>query len=250
MKLRSVIIDDEETGIETLRLLINKHVEGVKVIGEAIRAAEGITLIEDYMPDIVFLDISMPEMNGFELLENLTWKDFYLVFTTAHQEYALRALKNHAIDYLLKPIDPVDLKIAVDKIKQKKLLNQTDNGGFNYQLLNSIPQFHTNKLGIHSKTGIEFIDPVDIIYLESKSNYTLVYLSSNREILSPKTLKEFELQLCISSSSFMRVHHSFVVNLHKVSRYMKDEENIIMNSNHKIPVSKKRKENFLKWLSQ
>src|SRR5689334_2979535 len=104
MSLRAIIVDDEETGITTLRILIGKHIPDVKVVAVCTRAREAVELIANYKPEIVFLDISMPEMDGFELLEKLEWKNFNLIFTTAHQEYALKALKQNALDYLLKPV--------------------------------------------------------------------------------------------------------------------------------------------------
>lgn len=246
MRLRSVIIDDEETGIEILKLLIEKHTPNVKVVGEAVRAKEGIELIESYLPEIVFLDISMPEMDGFEMLEKLSWKKFKLVFTTAYQEHALRALKLNATDYLLKPVDYKDLIAVVERIKQQAATAR-EGGRAEYGLLNSLQRFTTQKLPLNSKHGVEFIDPSDILYLESRSNYTLVQLSSSEPVLTPKTLREFEQQLC-NNSNFMRVHHSYIINLHKVTRYMKDQDSILMNNEHRIPLSKKRKDSFFKWL--
>lgn len=245
MRLRSVIIDDEETGIEILKLLIEKHVPDVKVVGQALRAKEGIELIESYLPEIVFLDISMPEMDGFEMLEKLSWKKFHLIFTTAYQEHALRALKLNAKDYLLKPVDYQDLIAVVERIKQQT--SAIDNKGIEYSLLNNLHLF-PQKLPVSSKHGVEFIDLAEIIYFESKSNYTLVQLSHSEAILTPKTLREFEQQLC-NNLNFMRVHHSFIVNLHKVIRYLKDQECILMTNDERIPLSKKRKESFYKWLS-
>ncbi|MEO6303905.1 MAG: response regulator transcription factor, partial [Bacteroidia bacterium] len=194
--MRSIIIDDEETGIETLKLLLEKYVDDVKIIAQTTNASEAIEMIENYKPDIIFLDISMPEMDGFELLEKLEWKHFHLVFTTAHQEYGLKALKKSAVDYLLKPIDHRDLKFAVEKIK-KTIVDQKENEAqLNITLLNNHTQFKLNKLSVTTKNGIEYIEPNEIIYLESQSNYTLIHLNNSETLLTPKTLKEFEGQLC------------------------------------------------------
>ncbi len=246
MKLRSVIIDDEQTGIDTLKLLVEKHIADIKVVGQALRGPEGIELIENFKPEVVFLDISMPEMNGFELLEKLNWKGFHLVFTTAYQEYGLRALKKEAIDYLLKPIDYRDLRSAIDRIKQR-IGQQQDATRFEYAYLNSVAQYYTNRLAVSSKHGVEYIDPVDIMYFESKSNYTLVYLNGQEAILTPKTLKEFEAQLG-NNLNFMRVHNSYVINLHKVLRYLKESDTIVMIDHQKIPLSKSRRTAFFRWL--
>ena len=246
MHLRAIIIDDEETGIEILKLLIEKHLPELKVVGQATRAKEGIGLIEDYFPEIVFLDINMPEMNGFELLEELSWKKFNLIFTTAHQEYALRALKLHAKDYLLKPVDYKDLILSVNRVK-KDIENQKKNSLLEYALLNNISPVQPQKIALTSKDGVEFIDPVMIVSLESRSNYTLVQFSHAEAILTPKTLREFEQQLC-NNSHFMRVHNSFIINLHKVTKYLRDQDSILMNNDQKIPLSKKRRDPFFKWL--
>src|SRR5688500_11383361 len=122
--LRAVIIDDEPSGINALQLLIERHTGNVKVVGATTKAQQGIEVIEDYRPEIVFLDISMPYLNGFALLEQLQYRDFNLVFTTAHQEYALQGIKHHAFDYLLKPIDANELKSCIEKImiEREKML--------------------------------------------------------------------------------------------------------------------------------
>jgi two-component system LytT family response regulator len=206
-------------------------------------------MIENFKPDIVFLDINMPEMNGFEMLEKLSWKDFNLVFTTAHQEYALKALKNNAVDYLLKPIDHEDLSKAVDRIREKIRTNEDFDNRFNYNnLLSVIRNNSRNKIVINLKSGIESVETNDIICLESMSNYTRIYLPDAREILTSKTLKEFEAVLCVKGLSFMRVHNSYIVNLQKVSRYIKTSDSIVMNNDHKIPLAKSKREAFFDWL--
>lgn len=227
MILRAIIIDDEQKGINTLKILIDKHIQEIKVVADFTKASDGIIAIENYKPEIVFLDINMPEMTGFELLEKLNWRGFNLVFTTAHQEHALKALKINAIDYLLKPIDYKELQFAIVKIKQQIAENKVEQNQFDYdKLISTVNQYQRKKIIINSKTGIESIDLPDIICLESNSNYTQISLNNERNILTSKTLKEFDSQLCIGENNFMRVHNSFVINLHKVLRYLKDEEAI------------------------
>src|SRR6218665_270202 len=126
MLLRAILIDDEEAGIETLKLLIKKHIPELNVVAEATVARNGIELIESFKPEVVFLDISMPEMNGFELLDKLRWRNFNLIFTTAYQEYGLKALKQDAMDYLLKPVGHRDLRVAIDRVKQRMAEQQQD----------------------------------------------------------------------------------------------------------------------------
>jgi two-component system LytT family response regulator len=246
--MRAIIIDDEQKGIDALRILIERFVGDVKVVAESTRPSEGLQLIEDYMPDIVFLDINMPEMNGFELLEKLAWKDFNLVFITAHQEHALKALKNNAMDYLLKPIDYREIKTAIDKIKQKLAEDNTAHQKFNYHgLLELIPQMQRHKIIINSRSGVESVDVNEIVCLESSSNYTTIYLTE-KSILASKTLKEFEFQLCVNESNFMRVHHSYIINLNKVSRFLKMSDQIVMVNEQKVPVSKSRKGALFSWM--
>jgi two-component system LytT family response regulator len=249
MRLRSIIIDDEETGINALRLLIEKHIPDVSVVAECRGPRMAIEVIENYKPEIVFLDISMPEMDGFELLEKLEWKNFNLIFTTAHQEYALKALKHNAFDYLLKPVYHKELRLAIDRIKDQQVMQQAAINKFDYDLLNQINQYNLNKLGITSKDGVEYIDPSEIISMQSKANNTLICLKNKREILTPKRLGEFEALLCSDNLNFMRVHHSYIINLHKVLRYIKEADDIIMANNQKVPLSKSRRENFFRWLT-
>lgn len=249
MILRAIIIDDEQKGIDALKILISRYIQEFKVIAESTYASEGIEMIQNFKPDVVFLDINMPEMNGFELLEKLSWKDFNLVFTTAHQEYALKALKNNAIDYLLKPIDHEDLSRAVQLIQDKIKSHENNDNRFNYNnLLSVIRENVKNKIVINSKSGIESIDTNEIIYLESMSNYTRIYLSDSREILTSKTMKSFENTLCKDGLAFMRIHHSYIINLHKVVRYIKTSECVVMNNDQKLPLAKSKRESFFNWL--
>jgi two-component system, LytTR family, response regulator len=246
--LRAVIIDDEQKGIDALKMLIEQYTEDVRVVASATMASKAFELIENYAPEILFLDIHMPEMNGFELLEKLNRRNFNLVFTTAHEEYALKALKNNAMDYLLKPIDRQELRFAISKIKAKLSEPGQDSLAYN-KLTTYLGQNNKNKLLINSKTGIESIDVNDIIFFESRSNYTCIYLTHSKSILTSKTLKEFEIQLCVDDKSFVRVHHSYIINLNKVQRFIKNEELIVMQDNQKVPLAKSRKQEFFKWLN-
>jgi two-component system LytT family response regulator len=250
MILRSIIIDDEPMGINSLKTLIEVYISDVKVVAESTSAGEAIELIENYKPEIVFLDINMPEMSGFELLEKLRWKNFSLVFITAHQQYALKALKNNAVDYLLKPVDYEELQAAVAKI-QKQQLKKESTHIVNYsKLLHELDDYYyKNKMLVNLKSGIEAVDLDDVIYLESKSNYTRLHLSSGKIIITSKTLKEFEDQLCLTNLPFMRVHKSFIINLKRVTKYMKSEDIILLDDTFKIPLSRSKKDVFYTWLN-
>jgi two-component system LytT family response regulator len=250
MFLTAIIIDDEQNGIDGLTILIHQYTPEIRIIAQSKMAHEAIALIENYKPDIVFLDINMPEMNGFEFLEKLTRRNFGLIFTTAHDEYALRALKSDAVDYLLKPIDFKDLKIAISKVRTRKEANEQLKNNMDYKgLLKTVFPEPKDKLLIYSKTGIESIDIHEIVSLESKSNYTKLFLDHSAPIMAAKTLKEFDTALCSNNTNFMRVHHSFIINLNKVSRFLKGPDHVIMADNQTIPLSKRRKDDFFKWLN-
>lgn len=249
MRLRAIIIDDEEIGAKTLKILIERYIADVKVVAHTTRPKEAIVLIEDYKPEIVFLDITMPEMDGFELLEQLKWRKFDLIFTTAHQEHGIKAIKHNASDYLLKPIDHADLFVAVEKIKRRLEQNKHNQESSLFNTAVDFSKQVTHKLAVSSKHSVESIDPAEIVSLESKSNYTKVCLLDGRNILSPRTLGEFDLQLCHTNPNFMRVHHSFVINLQNVLRYMKESDTLIMINNQKIPLARSRRNAFIKWLN-
>lgn len=248
MNPRAIIVDDEESGIDILRLLLNAHAPEVRVIATATSAAKAIAQIEDYRPDVVFLDISMPEMDGFQLLSRLQWKQFSLVFITAHQEFGLKALRQNAVDYLLKPVDFNELKSAVQRVKHRMLHGQGPEGSLDYGLLRSINLFATKKLAVPSKDSVESVAASDIVYLESKSNYTFFSLLGARTILSPRTLKEYDQLLC-DNLSFMRVHHSYIVNLHQVQRFLKESDVVVMKNGQFVHLSRNRRGHFLNWLT-
>lgn len=243
--LRAIIIDDEKKGITSLKLLIEKYVNDVKVVAEATDPFQGLELIENYRPEIVFLDIQMPQLNGFELLERLSFRNFNLIFTTAHEEFAIKAIKNNALDYLLKPIDHLDLQTAVERAKKKRDTQQWDDY---MKLIEQMIPSGSNKISLPGRDKVEYVNVGDIIRLESDSNYTFVYTIKNEKILVSKTIGDFEDQLCNSDHNFMRVHQSHIINLKFVKKFLKDEGEIILVNNHQTPLSKNKKDVFLKWL--
>lgn len=234
--LRAVLIDDERSGLNALQLLIEKHIDDVKIVGATTKGHQGISLIEDYRPEIVFLDISMPQLNGFALLEQLQYRNFNLVFTTAHQEYALQAIKHHAFDYLLKPIDIQELKECVGKImaERGRTLAQPKNGS-------------SNTIGLSVKDGIIFIRHADIIRLEASGSYTVFYLENKVKQVASKTLKEYEAQL--DPDVFYRCHNSHVVNLKKVAKFVSSDGFFAeMLDGSAAEIARKNKEQFLERL--
>lgn len=245
-----MIIDDEDTGITTLRFLIEKHIPEIRVVAECNRARDGVSIIEDYMPEIVFLDISMPELDGFQVLEKLEWKDFSLIFTTAHREHALKALRQNAFDYLLKPIYHKELRSTIDRISAKQESRQATIRDYDFGALEDICRSRLARIGIPSKDGVEYVEPADLIFLHSQANYTSIRLKNGTDLLTTRRLGEFETLLCSAQANFLRVHNSYIINLHKVSRYIRETELIVMTDQEKIPLSKSRRDDFFKWLEK
>ncbi|MEO7313247.1 MAG: LytTR family DNA-binding domain-containing protein [Chitinophagaceae bacterium] len=240
----AIIIDDEAKGRLSLKEKLKTYCPEVHVVAEAANGKEGIISIEKHQPKIVFLDIEMSGMNGFEMLSNLANKNFQLIFTTAYDQYAIKAIKYAAFDYLLKPIDIEELKQAVEKIT----LNPPNQTKTQLELLQqniSHPKKLLNKLAIPTLEGLHFYDINDIVFLEANSNYTNIHFSNKTKLLASKTLKQFEELL--SQDIFFRPHHSSIINLNYIKRYIKgDGGQIELQNGVYVDVSRRKKEEFLK----
>jgi len=242
--ITAIIIDDEAKGRLALREKISAYCPSVQVLAEASNGQEALILIQQHNPQLLFLDIEMPRMNGFEMLSELPEKKFHLIFTTAYDQYAIKAIKYAAFDYLLKPIDIEELKTAVARIadketgetkKQMELLQQ------NIQH----PKKQLNKLAVPTLDGLLFYDINDIIHLEANSNYTQIFFNNQTKILASKTLKDFEELL--PQDIFFRVHHSHLINLNYIKKYIKgDGGQIELQNGTYIDVSRRKKDEFLK----
>jgi two-component system LytT family response regulator len=240
--IRAIVIDDEQESRNTVINILDNFCKNVHVIAQAENVKEGKETIEKEKPDVVFLDIQMPDGTGFDLLEKLTEVNFQVIFVTAYDQYALKAIKFSAIDYLLKPVDPQQLIDAVEKLKT----SETDFGLISKQISTLLK----NKNGFERITlptfeGLRFIILNDIIRCEADNNYTNFYLNSGEKVLVTKTLKEYDESL--SEEDFIRVHQSHLVNSKYIDRYMKgDGGTIIMTDGSHVEVSRRRKEEFLK----
>lgn len=231
--LRAIVIDDEEHGIDMVKMLALRNVGLIKIVGSAMEPQAGITLIDDYMPDVVFLDISMPRMSGFELLSRLRFRDFKLIFTTAHREYALEAIKNKAFDYLLKPIKSQDFKKCVEEIYAEKQKNT-----------GSIKHTGTPPIELQVKDGIIYIKQKDIIRLEASRNYTEFHLEGGQKQVASRNMGEFEPKL--DPAVFYRCHKSHIINLQKVQKFINHQGFFALMTDGSIPdISKNNKEEFL-----
>lgn len=237
--LRVIIIDDEEDGIDMLKLLALRNTGMMKVVASTVSPHEGITLIEDYQPDVVFLDISMPLMSGFELLEKLKFRAFKLIFTTAHAEYALQAIKNKAYDYLLKPIDYADFNKCISEIYRELYLSSAPEPS------HKIAQEPI--IDVQVKDGIIYIKQKNIIRLEASRSYTEIYLDNGQRHVASKTLRDFEAKL--DPRIFYRCQKSHVINLQKVEKFINHQGFFALMSDGSMPdISKNKKEEFLERL--
>lgn len=228
-KLRAIIIDDEKSGIETLKILASRNAELIRVVGSTMNPVEGIDLIEDYKPDVVFLDISMPAMSGFDVLDKLNFRDFKLVFTTAHKEYALQAIKSKAFDYLLKPINNEDYKKCLESVYM-----EFGKGKPGIEVPPAL-------IDVQVKDGIIYIRQSDIVRLEASRSYTVIYLENDVKHVASKSLVDFENKL--DPSTFFRCHKSHIINLQKVKKFVNHNGfYVVMNNGSMADVSKNQKD--------
>ncbi len=193
----------------------------------------------------MFLDIEMPAMDGFQFIKNLKNKDFPVVITTAYNQYALQALKNEAIDYLLKPIDSDDLEETIAKIKKHNAKNLTVER-LEKILLNFNSASQSKKITINTDGKLVFLNSDEILYAESDGNYSTIFLKDGQKILLTKKLKE--VNALLPENSFFRIHNSYIINLNKIKEFLKTDGYVILESNHKIPVSRQKKSDFLDML--
>ncbi len=244
--ISAIIIDDEQHCIDALTADLSKHCGNVEVIAKCNSAKEGILAIRKLKPQLIFLDVEMPWMNGFEMLEMLDHIDFCIIFTTAYDKFAARAFRISAIDYLLKPIDAADLKTAVYKAEEKILASA---GIVNIQnLLHNIRQpAQQQKIALPNRNGYEFTPVNSILYCGAEGAYTKVVLTDKHSLLISRTLGDIEEML--PSEIFIRIHHSTIVNINAVTHYIRtDGGYVVMNTNEKLMVSKARKDALLEQL--
>ena len=247
-KIKAVIVDDEPDSLRTLQLLIKKYCPQVEVPEVFTNPKAALKEIPKLNPQLLFLDIQMPGMTGFDLLGKL--KDFSgsVIFVTAHADYAVRAIKFSALDYLLKPVDIAELKDAVAKFM--RLHTPVPGSDLLRQLTSNIDfmsQPVYRKISVSTQQGIEIVLLEDIHYLKADSNYTLIHCRDKKPLMVAKPLKDFVEAL--PASQFMRVHTSYVVNLHQVQRYVRAEGGYaVMPDGKEITVSRSHKDAFLEYL--
>jgi two-component system LytT family response regulator len=240
--LKVILIDDEKLSLDVLEWELEGLDVPIEILAKCNDPYKGIGAIESLKPDLVFLDIEMPRLNGIQLLKKLDKIDFHLIFCTAYDQYAIEAIKNEALDYLLKPVQKDELEKAINKVKNK----QTDS--IQKRFLSLYEKMQTEKQDkkkviIPTSDGLEFVDINDVIRCESESNYTSIYIKDSKKIFIAKTLKEVHAML--ESDKFQRVHKSHLVNFDYIKRYLKsDGGRIVMEDGSEIPVSRSKKGDF------
>jgi len=245
--IKAIIVDDEINAIKSLAWEIENFCDNVEICETFTDPVEAISAINYLKPDCVFLDIEMPKMDGFQLLNELVYRDFDLIITTAYDNYAIKAFKESAIDYLLKPVDSDDLIKSVSKIKTNKTNNALGKE-LQQVLKNFTPKTTQKKIALPFVGKTVFVKPKDIIYCKAEGNYTTIFLKGNKKELISKKIKEVEE--LINNNSFFRTHNSYLVNTRYIKEYVKNEGHyLILESNDNIPVSRAKKNELIHLLN-
>ena len=245
--IKAIIVDDELTAIKSLKWEIERFCSDIEISESYTDPFEAISAINYLKPDCVFLDIEMPEMDGFQLLKKLNFRNFDLVITTAFDNYAIKAFRENAIDYLLKPIDTDDLLKSVDKIKINKQKN-TLGSELKKALENIIPKKTQTKVMLPLSGKTLFVNSDDIIYCKSDGNYSELFFKEDKKEVLSKKIKDIEE--LIGNRDFFRVHNSYLVNINYIKEFIKsDGQYLVLENGISIPVSRSKKSALLQLLS-
>jgi len=246
---RAIIIDDEPNAVGLLALRLSQNCPQVEVVASCTNSHKGIEAIIDCRPDVVFLDIEMPQLNGFQVLEAVSGVPFSLVFVTAYDKFALKAFRYSAIDYLLKPIDTQELIQAVERVEKSRQTAPEQIDHLKGQLANTAKTL-PDKIALPYQNGVTFVDLKDIIYCESDDNYTKFYLADGQPCLVTKPLRD--IQELLEERRFLRVHRQYLVNLDHIRKFVRGEGSyLIMTNQQSIPVSRAQKDRLMErfgWL--
>lgn len=246
MKIRAIIIEDEKSNRENLAKILAEYCRQVEIVALCSSAVEGRKAITEHLPDLVFLDIEMPGGSGFSLLESIDTINFEVIFVTAFDHYGIKAVKFCALDYLLKPIDILELIRAVGKV-ENRLTEKSENLRMKTLLANRQSETKNPKIALPLSDKIEFIEISSINRCEGEGNYTHIYLKTGENILASKTLKEFDELL--TDHNFLRVHQSHLINLNEVKSYVKTDGGYIkMKDGSSVSISRQRREMVMETL--
>lgn len=248
-EIRAIIVDDEQHCIDALQTMLEKKCPGVEVIGTAKSVKDAKEQIDEKHPDLVFLDVEMPYQNGFELLKQFEKVSFDVIFTTAYEQYALKAIKFNALDYLLKPFSIKELQDALEKSRERKGKRVKDMGSQTpmdvfLQNMKTMQQSH-KKIALPTINGLVFMPVQNIVRCESTGNYTRIFFTDKKNLMVSRPLKEFEELL--SDVDFFRVHNSHLINMQQMQSYIQGEGGFaLMSDGTQVEVSRRRKAEFLK----
>ena len=247
--MRAILIDDESDSIKVLSLQLYRHCPQVEIVGSYTDSMEGYHAILALKPELIFLDIEMPRMNGFQLLQKIGKINFQIIFTTAYDQYAVQAFRFSALDYLLKPIDTIDLVAAVKKTEQLIRVNP-EQIELLRESLSYVKDTHNQRIALPHTKGFKFLEINQIVYCESESNYTRFHLENKEQYLISKTLGD--VQETLEKNGFVRVHRKYLVNLYHVQKLVTGEGTYLLLSNgSSIPLARLQKDKFLehfKWI--
>ena len=239
-----IIVDDEQSALKSMQWEIANFCDDVTILGSFSNALEAKKFLSEHTVDCVFLDIEMPEMDGFQFLDSFKNRNFSVVITTAYDQYAIKAIKEKALDYLLKPIDSDDLKSCVEKIRQHKEEHSIhDRLERTLETMVQKNQSQIKKVSVSCDGKIIFLNPDDNVYCESDGNYCSIFLENKEKIFISQKLKFMEEKL--QDLYFFRIHNSYLINLNKVKEFHKSDDFVVLSNNVKLPVSRTKKSNFL-----
>ncbi|MBN2632637.1 MAG: response regulator transcription factor [Bacteroidales bacterium] len=248
-KLKALIVDDEPNAVDFINSVIGEYCPGLEVAGKAYNMTEGINRIREIKPDLVFLDVEMPNGTGFDLLAHFPDKEFDVIFITAFNHYAIKAIKFSAVDYILKPLNITEFIEAVNKVIQKRSESPVQMNDNFRVLMENLRSPVPSRLAIPTADGMEYLNPREIIRIEADRSYSWFYLTGGRKILVSKNLKEF--QDLLGDRNFFRSHNSHLINLKYVRKFVRKEGGYIeMQDGEQIPVSRNRKDLFIVHMSR
>ncbi len=241
--LKVVIIDDEPDAVQFIQGIIEEYCPGLKITGTANSARDGVTVITQTQPDLVFLDVQMPHGTGFDLLSSFPKKTFDVIFITAFNHYAIQAIKFSAVDYILKPVNISELIDAVNKVEQKRSNREYRNLDYS-NLLENLRTPRPGKLAIPTNDGIEYLNTTEIIRIEADRSYSWFFLTDKRKYLVSRNLKEY--QELLQDIDFFRPHNSHLINMNFVKKFIRHEGGYIeMSDGSTVPISRGKRDLFL-----
>jgi len=247
-KIKAILIDDELSSLQNLRQKIDEFCPDLQVIAMAQKPEEAMLLIKHHKPDVIFLDIEMPKMSGFRMLEELGECNFEIIFTTAYNHYAIDAIRISAFDYLMKPISIKELQASVDRLSRMRSFSQTREKIDILKNSMSEKKSQEDKIAIPTSEGLEFIPIKNILHIESSSNYCKIFFTESKSLLVTKLLKDFEDML--QPYHFYRIHNSHLINLNYIQKYVKaNGGQVMMKDGTVIDVARRKKEEFLKMIA-